>query len=164
MLIETPGGFDYTAADCMEWMRTAGFTSTHAEHLVGPDSMVIANQVGERTSEEAGLQSRAHAFRLMASVRRADEKAATAVGFLRRSRAFYRRHGIEIQELLTDNGGAYISLAHAVACRALGIRHIRTRPYRPQTNGKAEPLHPHHARRLGLRCDLPQLSRAHRSP
>jgi len=40
--------------------------------------------------------------------------------------------------LLTDNGGAYISLAHAVACRALGIRHLRTRPYRPQTNGKAE--------------------------
>ena len=67
-----------------------------------------------------------------------DEKATTAVGFLRRARAFYRRHGIEIQELLTDNGGAYISLAHAVACRALGIRHIRTRPYRPQTNGKAE--------------------------
>jgi precorrin-6B methylase 2 len=42
MLIETPGGFDYTAADCMKWMRTAGFTSTRAEHLVGPDSMVIA--------------------------------------------------------------------------------------------------------------------------
>jgi transposase InsO family protein len=68
----------------------------------------------------------------------ADEKATTAVAFLRRARAFYRRHGIEIQELLTDNGGAYISLAHAVACRALGIRHLRTRPYRPQTNGKAE--------------------------
>jgi transposase InsO family protein len=67
-----------------------------------------------------------------------DEKATTAVGFLRRARTFYRRHGIEIQELLTDNGGAYISLAHAVACRALSIRHIRTRPYRPQTNGKAE--------------------------
>lgn len=67
-----------------------------------------------------------------------DEKATTAVGFLRRARTFYLRHGIEIQELLTDNGGAYISLAHAVACRALGIHHIRTRPYPPQTNGKAE--------------------------
>jgi transposase InsO family protein len=67
-----------------------------------------------------------------------DEKAATAVGFLRRAKAFYRRHGIEIQELLTDNGGAYISTIHAVACRALGIRHLRTRPRRPQTNGKAE--------------------------
>ncbi len=41
-------------------------------------------------------------------------------------------------ELLTDNGGAYRSSVHAIACRALGIRHLRTRPYRPQTNGKAE--------------------------
>ena len=42
MLIETPGGFDYTAAECMEWMQAAGFTSTRAEHLTGPDSMVVA--------------------------------------------------------------------------------------------------------------------------
>ncbi len=41
MLIETPGGFDYTGADCMAWMKEAGFTSTRVEHLVGPDSMVI---------------------------------------------------------------------------------------------------------------------------
>ena len=41
MLIETPGGFDYTGADCMAWMREAGFTSTRVEHLVGPDSMVV---------------------------------------------------------------------------------------------------------------------------
>ena len=67
-----------------------------------------------------------------------DEKAATAIGFLRRALAFYRRHGIKVEQLLTDNGSAYISIAHTVACRALGIRHLRTRPYRPQTNGKAE--------------------------
>src|SRR5205085_1586245 len=42
MLIETPGGFDYTAADCIGWMKEAGFTTTRAEHLIGPDSMVIA--------------------------------------------------------------------------------------------------------------------------
>jgi SAM-dependent methyltransferase len=41
MLIETPGGFDYTASDCMGWMRNAGFRQTRAEHLVGPDSMVV---------------------------------------------------------------------------------------------------------------------------
>ena len=41
MLIETPGGFDYTGADCMGWMKEAGFHSTRVEHLVGPDSMVI---------------------------------------------------------------------------------------------------------------------------
>jgi transposase InsO family protein len=67
-----------------------------------------------------------------------DEKAATAVGFLRRAVAHYRAHGITIQRLITDNGSPYISTIHAIACRALGIRHIRTRPYRPQTNGKAE--------------------------
>jgi transposase InsO family protein len=67
-----------------------------------------------------------------------DEKAATAIGFLRRARAFYARYGIRIERLLTDNGPAYVSAVHALACRALGIRHLRTRPYRPQTNGKAE--------------------------
>ena len=41
MLIETPGGFDYTGADCMQWMREAGFKNTKVVHLVGPDSMVI---------------------------------------------------------------------------------------------------------------------------
>jgi transposase InsO family protein len=39
---------------------------------------------------------------------------------------------------MTDNGSAYVSTMHALACRALGVRHLRTRPYRPQTNGKAE--------------------------
>jgi hypothetical protein len=41
MLIETPGGFDYTGADCRDWMKEAGFRETHVEHLVGPDSMVV---------------------------------------------------------------------------------------------------------------------------
>jgi len=68
----------------------------------------------------------------------ADEKASTAVGFLRRAIAFYRRHGIHVERVLTDNGSPYISTIHALACRALGIRHLRTRPRRPQTNGKAE--------------------------
>ena len=68
----------------------------------------------------------------------ADEKATTCVGFLRRAIAFYRAHGVKVERLMTDNGGAYRSTIHAIACRALKIRHIRTRPYRPRTNGKAE--------------------------
>ncbi len=68
----------------------------------------------------------------------ADERAATAIGFLRRTIAFYRRHGITVERLLTDNGNPYRSAVHAIACRALAIKHLRTRPYRPQTNGKAE--------------------------
>ncbi len=67
-----------------------------------------------------------------------DEKATTAIGFLRRAVAFYERHGMLVQELITDNGAAYVSTVHAIACRLLGIRHLRTRPRRPQTNGKAE--------------------------
>ena len=68
----------------------------------------------------------------------ADEKATTAAGFLGRALAFYRRHGITVERVMTDNGSAYRSAVHALACRALGIRHLRTRPRRPQTNGKAE--------------------------
>jgi transposase InsO family protein len=67
-----------------------------------------------------------------------DEKATTAIAFLRRAVAFFERHGIKVERLLTDNGSAYRSTVHAIACHALGIRHLRTRPYRPQTNGKAE--------------------------
>jgi transposase InsO family protein len=68
----------------------------------------------------------------------ADEKASTAVAFLRRALAFYQRHGITPERVMTDNGSAYRSTVHALACRALGLRHLRTRPYRPRTNGKAE--------------------------
>lgn len=67
-----------------------------------------------------------------------DEKAVTAIAFLRRAIAFFERYGMTVEELITDNGSAYRSTVHAIACRALGIRHLRTRPYRPQTNGKAE--------------------------
>ena len=68
----------------------------------------------------------------------ADEKATTAIGFLHRAVAHYASYGIEVERLITDNGSAYRSTLHAIACRTLGIRHLRTRPYRPQTNGKAE--------------------------
>jgi transposase InsO family protein len=67
-----------------------------------------------------------------------DEKTTTAIGFLERAVRFYRGRGIRVERLLTDNGPAYVSALHGLACRRLGIRHSRTRPYRPQTNGKAE--------------------------
>jgi transposase InsO family protein len=68
----------------------------------------------------------------------ADEKATTAIGFLKRAVAFYRSHGVTVERLMSDNGSAYRSAVHALVCRRLGVRHIRTKPYRPQTNGKAE--------------------------
>src|SRR5262245_5388641 len=67
-----------------------------------------------------------------------DEKASTAAGFLRRAVAHYHQRGIRIERVLTDNGSCYRASIHALACRTLGIKHSRTRPYRPQTNGKAE--------------------------
>ena len=67
-----------------------------------------------------------------------NEKATTAAGFLHRALAFFAQHGITVERVLTDNGSAYISTIHALTCRRLRIRHLRTRPRRPQTNGKAE--------------------------
>ena len=67
-----------------------------------------------------------------------DEKATTAIGFLRRAICHYRAHGIRVLAVMTDNGSCYRATIHALACKALRIKHIRTRPYRPQTNGKAE--------------------------
>jgi transposase InsO family protein len=67
-----------------------------------------------------------------------DEKATTAAGFLRRAVAYYRAHGIRVERVMTDNGSCYRATIHALACKALRVRHLRTRPYRPRTNGKAE--------------------------
>ena len=67
-----------------------------------------------------------------------DEKGSTAVGFLQRALQFYAGYGICVERVMTDNGGAYRSHAHAAACRQLALKHLRTQPYRPRTNGKAE--------------------------
>jgi transposase InsO family protein len=67
-----------------------------------------------------------------------DEKATTAAGFLRRAVAYYRARGIRVERVMTDNGSCYRGVVHALACKALGTRHLRTRPYRPPTNAKAE--------------------------
>ena len=62
----------------------------------------------------------------------------TAAGFLRRAVAFFGRWGIRVERVLSDNGSCYRAVVHALACRTLRIRHLRTKPYRPRTNGKAE--------------------------
>ncbi len=67
-----------------------------------------------------------------------DEKGTTAVGFLRRAVSHFAAYGIPVRGVMTDNGSAYRSLLHALACKTLGLKHLRTRPYRPRTNGKAE--------------------------
>jgi transposase InsO family protein len=67
-----------------------------------------------------------------------DEKTPQAVQFLLNAVAYYRSLGVTVERLLTDNGSAFRSKEFAKACQQLAIRHRFTRPYRPQTNGKAE--------------------------
>ena len=68
----------------------------------------------------------------------ADERGPTAVGFLMRALEFYASYGVQVERVMTDNGSAYRSTIHSLACKVLGLKHIRTRPYTPKTNGKAE--------------------------
>ena len=67
-----------------------------------------------------------------------DEKAGSAVAHLKAALAWYSRHGVTVKRVMTDNGSCYLSKAFTAACRKLGLKHIRTKPYTPRTNGKAE--------------------------
>ena len=67
-----------------------------------------------------------------------DEQATTAVAFWRRAQAFFASYGITVERVLTDNGSCYRSTAFGAELTAAAIAHTRTRPYRPQTNGKVE--------------------------
>ena len=78
------------------------------------------------------------ASRIAFSQVRKDEKRGSAVAFLKAAIAYYASLGIKVQRVMTDNGSCYKSFAFARACKRLGLRHIRTRPYTPKTNGKAE--------------------------
>jgi transposase InsO family protein len=70
-----------------------------------------------------------------------NETAETAIGVLRRAASWFKIHGVRVERVLSDNGPAYRSHAWRDACAELGIKHSRTRPYRPQTNGKIERFH-----------------------
>ena len=67
-----------------------------------------------------------------------DERKESAVAFLQRAIEWFARHGVKVERVMTDNGSAYLSRRWREVCGALGLRHIRTRPYTPRTNGKAE--------------------------
>ena len=67
-----------------------------------------------------------------------DEKGDTATQLLKRTVEHYRQRGVRVQRVMTDNGSPYMSTAFKQACQQLGVRHLRTKPYTPRTNGKAE--------------------------
>src|SRR4029450_583126 len=66
------------------------------------------------------------------------EKKRSATAFLRAALPYYESLGIKVERVMTDNGSCYKSFAFRRACKRLGLRHIRTKPYTPKTNGKAE--------------------------
>ena len=67
-----------------------------------------------------------------------DERAESSIGFLRRAMRWLRKQGIRPERVMTDNGSGYIAKDFAATCHELGLRHLRTKPYTPRTNGKAE--------------------------
>jgi transposase InsO family protein len=78
------------------------------------------------------------ASRIAFSQIKPDERAQSAVDFLRAAVAYYAGLGIKVERVMTDNGSCYKAIDFRDACKELGLRHIRTRPYTPKTNGKAE--------------------------
>ena len=82
------------------------------------------------------------------------ETREDCIAFLMRSLAFFARHGVAVQQVMTDNGSAYRSFAFPDVLRDAALEHIRTRPYTPRTNGKAERLI-QTSLRVGLRRPLP---------
>ena len=67
-----------------------------------------------------------------------NERSPSSTGFLRRSVAWFRSRGVRVQSVMSDNGSCYVSRRFKSTCQTLKLRHLRTRPYHPQTNGKAE--------------------------
>ena len=93
-----------------------------------------------------------------------DEHGATAAAFLERALGSFAAHGIAVTRVMTDNGSPYISGAFAGVLAERGIRHLRTRPYTPRTNGKAEAMVKVLIKFLGLRPSLRELSSTGRCP
>jgi transposase InsO family protein len=67
-----------------------------------------------------------------------NERSPSSTGFLRRSVTWFQSRGVQVQAVMSDNGSCYVSRRFKATCQKLQLRHLRTRPYRPRTNGKAE--------------------------
>ena len=88
----------------------------------------------------------------------ADEKRRSAIAFLKAALAYYESLGIKVERVMTDNGSCYKSFAFRRACKRLGLKHIRTKPYTPKTNGKAERFIQTSSARMGLCPSLSELT------
>jgi transposase InsO family protein len=109
---------------------------------------LTAHRTGERDRHHAPLLGTAYLHtviddhsRVAYAEIRQDEKTTTAIDVLHGAVAWFAEHGVTVERVLSDNGACYRSHAWRDTCRELGITHKRTRPYRPQTNGKIERFH-----------------------
>jgi transposase InsO family protein len=125
----------------------------HAGEMIHIDIKKLGkfNQIGHRITGDRTGQSNSRgvgweylhvciddASRVAFSRIMKSERKACAVAFLKAAVAYYKCLGVIVERVMTDNGSCYRSGAFARACRRLGIKHIRTKPYTPRTNGKAE--------------------------
>jgi transposase InsO family protein len=112
---------------------------------VGGGHKTLGRQAGRKTRSKAGYSYIHTAVddhsRLAYSEILSDERKETATAFWTRAQSFFASVGITVERVLTDNGSCYKSRLWRDALAAAGIAHKRTRPYRPQTNGKVERLH-----------------------
>lgn len=110
--------------------------------IAGIGHRITGNRQGQSAKRGTGWEARHvavdDASRLAYTEILPDEKQDSALAFLVRALAFFVRHGVRVERVMTDTGAAYKSRTFRAALAAKGIRHTRTRPYRPQTNGKAE--------------------------
>jgi len=126
-----------------QWTRPGGLLHLDVKKL-GRIGCVGHRISGDRRSRVRGISwEYVHvavddASRLAYVELQPDEGGVTTAQFLWRARAWFRRHGIRVRRVLTDNGSGYVSARFARLCRSAGVRHLRTRPYTPRTDGKAE--------------------------
>ncbi len=129
---ERPGELVHVDVKKLAGIPDGGGWRVHGKGNAGPGAKVgyryIHTAVDDRT-------------RLACSEIHGDERAVTAAGFWRRAQRSFAALGVDVEEVLTDNGACYLSRLWAHTLQAAGVTHRRTRPRRPQTNGKVERFH-----------------------
>ena len=134
---ETTSSRRRTSRTCR--FRFRDFAARHQNHV---GHRITGDRRGQSNSRGVGWEY-VHvciddASRVAYAEIKKSERKASAVAFLKAAVIYYAKLGVSIQRVMTDNGSCYKSRAFSRACKRLGLKHIRTRPYTPKTNGKAE--------------------------
>jgi transposase InsO family protein len=169
----SPAQTPATVADEIAALRRRRLTGQHIARQAGVIHIDIKKlgrfeRVGHRITGDRAGQSNSRgvgwefvhvciddASRIAFSQILPDEKKESAIAFLAAAVAYYASLGIVVERVMTDNGSCYRSKAFARACRKLGLKHIRTRPYTPKDQRQGRALHPDRAQGMGLCRRIP---------